>query len=135
MKNSEFVSALEKSGMTVREAVILASVIEKEAGNKEDMPLVSSVFHNRLEKGMKLQSCATFNYTLPKEERKSALSAEQIATDSPYNTYMYEGLPPGLRSVIQDMTHFLPLSSLLILIIYIFALRVTVREPLLCRNG
>lgn len=94
MKNSEFVSALEKSGMTVREAVILASVIEKEAGNKEDMPLVSSVFHNRLEKGMKLQSCATFNYTLPKEERKSALSAEQIATDSPYNTYMYEGLPP-----------------------------------------
>ena len=95
VRSDEFQAALKKSGMTLRDAVILASVIEKEAGNNEDMPLVSSVFHNRLEKGMKLQSCATFNYTLPKIERKTALTSAQMETDSPYNTYMYEGLPPA----------------------------------------
>ncbi|PWM47715.1 MAG: endolytic transglycosylase MltG [Clostridiales bacterium] len=94
MSSNEFNTALKKSGMSFNDAVILASIIEKEAGNKEDMPLVSSVFHNRLKKEMKLQSCATFNYTLPKAERHPALTSEQMETDSPYNTYLYTGLPP-----------------------------------------
>lgn len=73
--------------------LIFASVIEREAANDEERPLVASVFENRLEEGMKLESCATVQYIL--KERKEILSKADIAIDSPYNTYLYEGLPAG----------------------------------------
>ena len=75
------------------EVVILASIIEREAGNEGEMGKVSSVFHNRLNIDMPLQSCATVQYIL--KERKSVLSVEDTKIDSPYNTYMYKGLPKG----------------------------------------
>lgn len=83
--------------------VILASMIEREAASDEERPLVSSVFYNRIDRGMKLESCATVQYIL--KERKKVLSNSDIAIDSKYNTYMYQGLPegpiasPGLHSV------------------------------------
>ncbi len=89
---------------TLDEILIFASVIEREAANDEERPLVASVFENRLEIGMKLESCATVQYIL--KERKTVLSMEDIAIDSPYNTYLYEGLPqgpiasPGISSVL-----------------------------------
>lgn len=89
---SEYTKEAEKLGMTVEEAVILASIIEREANNADDFKLVSSVFHNRLKKGMKLESCATVQYIL--SERKPVLSIADTKIDSPYNTYKYEGLPP-----------------------------------------
>ena len=73
--------------------LILASVIEREAANDEERPLVASVFYNRIDKGMKLESCATVQYIL--KERKEILSNEDTAIDSPYNTYKYKGLPAG----------------------------------------
>lgn len=73
--------------------LILASVIEREAANQEEQPQVSSVFCNRLKIGMKLESCATVQYIL--KERKEILSTQDIAIDSPYNTYLYAGLPVG----------------------------------------
>lgn len=80
----------------IDETVILASIIEREALGDEDRRTVSSVFHNRLA-GMgglkKLQSCATVQYILG--ERKSVLSVADTEIDSPYNTYIYEGLPVG----------------------------------------
>lgn len=85
------------------EVLILASVIEREAANDEERPKVASVFYNRLEIGMKLESCATVQYIL--KERKDVLSLSDIAIDSPYNTYRYAGLPigpvasPGLPSI------------------------------------
>ena len=57
------------------------------------MKKVSDVFHKRLENGEKLQSCATVQYLL--NEKKFVLSSSDIKIDSPYNTYMYEGLPAG----------------------------------------
>lgn len=78
---------------TLDEAVILASIIEREAGTEDEMPIVSSVFNNRMYAGMKLESCATVQYIL--KERKTVLSNEDTAIDSPYNTYMYSGLPVG----------------------------------------
>ncbi len=75
------------------ESITLASVIEREAANDEERPLVSSVFHNRLAIGMKLESCATVQYII--KERKPVLSTEDTAIDSSYNTYKYEGLPIG----------------------------------------
>lgn len=94
INSDEIQTLLASSNMSLRDTVILASIIEKESGTVSDMPLISSVFHNRLDIDMRLQSCATLNYTFPKEERTLALSAEQLKIDSPYNTYIYKGLPP-----------------------------------------
>jgi len=79
--------------MSIDDVITLASVIERESGNASESPLVSSVFHNRLKKGMKLQSCATVQYILKK--RKPVLSTADTKIDSPYNTYQYAGLPVG----------------------------------------
>ncbi len=78
---------------TLDEILIFASVIEREAANDEERPLVASVFQNRMEIGMRLESCATVQYIL--KERKTVLSKDDIAIDSPYNTYLYYGLPQG----------------------------------------
>nr|WP_275856083.1 endolytic transglycosylase MltG [Sulfurimonas sp. MAG313] len=72
--------------------LIMASVIQKEAANKGEMPLVSSVIHNRLNKGMKLQMDGTLNYGKYSHQK---VSAKRIRNDkSHYNTYKYKGLPP-----------------------------------------
>ena len=89
----EYALRAEEQGMSMDDVIILASVIEREAGNEGEMGKVSSVFHNRLRIGMPLQSCATVQYIL--KERKDVLSIEDTKTDSPYNTYMYKGLPAG----------------------------------------
>ncbi len=73
--------------------IIMASIVEREAANESEWGKVSSVFYNRIKIGMKLQSCATVQYII--KERKDVLSNADIKIDSPYNTYMYEGLPIG----------------------------------------
>jgi UPF0755 protein len=73
--------------------ITLASIIEKEAKLSEDRPLVASVFYNRLKLGMPLQSCATVQFALG--SWKARLSLDDLKTDSPYNTYIASGLPPG----------------------------------------
>ena len=85
----------EEAGSTraLDEILIMASVIEREAANDAERPLVASVFYNRIDIGMKLESCATVQYIL--KERKDILSNRDTAIDSPYNTYMYAGLPYG----------------------------------------
>ncbi|MBE7012039.1 MAG: endolytic transglycosylase MltG [Ruminococcaceae bacterium] len=82
-----------KTDKTLDEIIIMASIVEREAANETEWGKVASVFYNRLEIGMKLQSCATVQYVL--KERKDILSNEDIKIDSPYNTYKYEGLPIG----------------------------------------
>lgn len=79
--------------MSVLEVVTLASIIEREAKVSADRPIISSVFHNRIEKGMQLESCATVQYALG--EVKEVLLYEDLKIDSPYNTYINGGLPPG----------------------------------------
>jgi UPF0755 protein len=83
-------------GFSVRDAVILASLIEKETGRPEEKPLVSSVFHNRLRKGMKLDCDPTIIYALKKAGTYDGkLHGKDLRFDSPYNTYLHAGLPPG----------------------------------------
>ncbi len=83
-------------GMTVDDIVTMASIIQKEAMYITDYPLVSSVFHNRIKKTMKLESNATVQYTMPKEEVELKLTYDQITKyDNGYNTYLYTGLPAG----------------------------------------
>ena len=88
-------------GYSVDDILSIASLIEKEAGTADDYRKVSSVFHNRLSHATnypKLQSDATVVYALQMMtgERPTTVTSEQLdTTDSPYNTYLYDGLPPG----------------------------------------
>lgn len=80
-----------------KQAIIIASLIEREAKHDEDRRLVSSVIHNRLEIGMALQIDATVQYVLgkPGEWWKKDLTREDLQIKSPYNTYLNTGLPPA----------------------------------------
>ncbi len=75
--------------------LILASIIEKEAVHADEMPLISSVYWNRLKRGMRLESCPTVDYILERRGiRKARLSHTDTEIMSPYNTYINAGLPP-----------------------------------------
>ncbi len=91
-------AAAEKSGYSVDEAVRLASVIESEAYYVSDMPGIASVFCNRLKNSNYpfLESDATVKYAKERNGDDEMLTADDIRSiDSPYNTYLYRGLPPG----------------------------------------
>lgn len=79
--------------MTKHQVLTLASIIEKESGNSEEQPLVSSVFHNRLARGMRLQSDPTVIYGIT--NFNGNITKADLQTLTPYNTYMISGLPPG----------------------------------------
>ena len=83
----------DEMGLTVREVVTLASLVEREAQLEEERPKVAAVFLNRLNKGMRLESCATVQYILGKQKEK--LTTKDLQNPSPYNTYLHTGLPPG----------------------------------------
>jgi UPF0755 protein len=86
-------------GYTVDEVVTLASMIEKEAGRPSEFFNVSSVFHNRLNNKWnfpKLESDATVVYVVSHEMgERTAITAADLKKDTPYNTYLYDGLPPS----------------------------------------
>ncbi len=79
--------------LSIKDVIILASLVEKEAQLPADRPIIAGVFLNRLKLDMPLQSCATIQYILgyPKAE----LSIQDTEISSPYNTYQHMGLPPG----------------------------------------
>ncbi len=80
----------------VHDAVTLASLIEREARIATDRPLISSVFHNRLKKGMKLDCDPTTIYAALLAGRYTGvIHQSDLASTSPYNTYRHAGLPPG----------------------------------------
>lgn len=94
--SEEYYERASQLGMTFDEVMVLASMIQAEGVTLSDFENISSVFHNRLGNPRNyplLQSDATLQYILDK--RKTALTAADLAIDSPYNSYMYAGLPPG----------------------------------------
>ena len=93
--DEEYYLRAEEIGMTVDEVIILASIIEREAMHSDEMAIVSGVFLIMLNSReyYRLESCATVQYILG--ERKKVLSTRDTKIDSPYNTYMYGGLPVG----------------------------------------
>jgi UPF0755 protein len=83
-------------GLTVRQAVTLASIIQKESAIKAEGPLIASVYWNRLRRGMRLQADPTTIYALKRDGRwRGTLLRSDYDYESPYNTYVREGLPPG----------------------------------------
>lgn len=91
--NEDLQTRTEELGMTLHEVVTLASIVEREAVVAKERELISAVFHNRLQKNMRLESCATVQYALG--EVKPVLSYKDLEVESPYNTYRNIGLPPG----------------------------------------
>ena len=77
---------IENSGLTVHQILTLASIIEKEASNKDDMPGIAGVFYNRLKSNMSLGSDVTTYYAFQIDLADSDLTAKQINTYNPYNT-------------------------------------------------
>jgi UPF0755 protein len=80
-------------GLTLHEVITLASIIEKETGAPSERPLISSVFHNRLKKKMRLETDPTVIYGI--EDFDGNLTRKHLETKTPYNTYRINGLPPG----------------------------------------
>ncbi|PJI06681.1 MULTISPECIES: endolytic transglycosylase MltG [Clostridium] len=82
-----------KSTQNVDETITMASIIEREAKVNSERPIIASVFFNRLKINMKLQSCATVEYSLG--YHKDKLSNEDLKVNSKYNTYLINGMPVG----------------------------------------
>ena len=82
-----------KLNFTLHEVMTLASLIEKETGLASERKMISSVFHNRLKKRMRLQTDPSVIYALANFDGN--IRKKDLSIDSPYNTYLYSGLPPG----------------------------------------
>ncbi len=89
---ADYETQAQAVGLTWYEAVILASIIEKETSKGFERPLISSVFHNRLKKKMRLQTDPTVIYGIP--NYKGNITRADLVTPHPYNTYVIFGLPP-----------------------------------------
>ena len=89
----KMVAAAKAQGLDRHAMVTLASIVQKEAGNEEEMPLIAGVFYNRLRKGMRLQADPTVIYGIP--DFDGNLTRRHLETPTPYNTYTRAGLPPG----------------------------------------
>ncbi len=90
---SQYTHYLHQSDYSLHDSLTIASIIEAEARVSEERPIIAGVIYNRLDADMKLQMCSSIQYSL--DERKASLSYDDLAIDSPYNTYLYEGLPPA----------------------------------------
>ncbi|MBI2627942.1 MAG: endolytic transglycosylase MltG [Candidatus Niyogibacteria bacterium] len=89
----EITAEIERQGKNLKEIIIMASIIEKEMGSDDDARVISGILWKRFEAGMGLQADATLTYIIAKPSLK--LTEEDLAVDSPYNTYKYRGLPPA----------------------------------------
>lgn len=99
----EMIEQAATMGYSIHDIIKIASMIEKEAANDEERPIIAGVIYNRLKQDMPLQIDATIQYILP--EHSEYITIADTQTESPYNTYLNKGLPigpisnPGLASI------------------------------------
>ena len=91
--SNENIARANSINLTQHQIFTLASIIEGEAIYDSERPIISAVYHNRLKKGMKLQADPTVQYIIKDGPRR--LLNKDLKIKSPYNTYLYRGLPPG----------------------------------------
>ncbi|MFM2282797.1 MAG: endolytic transglycosylase MltG [Bacteroidota bacterium] len=107
--NSSRLKKAEKLGLTPTEVIILASIIQKESNHYDEYPTIAGVYLNRLRIGMPLQADPTVMYALKKLGQSQRVYHKYLKIDSPYNTYINKGLPPGpiclpeLKSIEQTL--------------------------------
>jgi UPF0755 protein len=97
---SKMKKGYQKNGLSLYQAVILASIVEKESVLDEEKPIIASVFYNRIAAGMNLETDPTVQYALGYNGKMKTwwtnpLSGDDLQTQSPYNTYIHSGLPPA----------------------------------------
>ena len=84
---------IASQGKSIHDIVTMASIIEKEVAVKDDMAIVSGILYKRMEIGMRLEVDSSVNYVSGKSD--PSVTYVDLQIDSPYNTYKYDGLPPG----------------------------------------
>ncbi len=92
--NDERTAKAKAMGLTPDQVATLASIVEEETAKADEMPQVARLYLNRLDKGMKLQADPTVKFAAGDFTLRRILN-KHLATDSPYNTYLHAGLPPG----------------------------------------
>ncbi|MGH7446497.1 MAG: endolytic transglycosylase MltG [Longimicrobiales bacterium] len=85
----------DSMGLNEREVVTLASIVEKEARQRAEMPTISAVYHNRLKRGQRLEADPTVQYALGEHQQRLLYAHIDSVAGNPYNTYRHAGLPPG----------------------------------------
>lgn len=95
--NQDRIAAAKEQGLTPDEATVLASIVCEESSRPDEYPRIASVYLNRIRKGMKLQACPTVCYLTGYSVKRVLKSHLEI--DSPFNTYIYAGLPPSPISI------------------------------------
>ena len=100
---NDYIELVNQNNLNLHEAVVLASIIQKETVLPEEAPIIASVFINRLKAGMPLQSDPTVQYALGFDEKngswwKPTLTQDDLQIESPFNTYIHAGLPPSAIS-------------------------------------
>ena len=98
--NPELRNGFSLQGLNLCQAVTLASIVQREAVLEDEMPLIASVFYNRMNSGAILAADPTVQYALGYNQSQGTwwtnpLSLQDLQVNSPYNTYIYQGLPPG----------------------------------------
>lgn len=89
----EWDAKIKESGLTKHQVLTLASIVEKESGDREEQPLIAAVFLNRLKKKMRLQADPTVIYGMT--NYNGNITKDDLLTPTPYNTYIIDALPPG----------------------------------------
>lgn len=92
-RDMDYQAQVDKAGLTLHQAVTIASMVEREARVDEERPVIAGVIRNRLERSIPLQIDATVQYALGANKPK--IYYKDLEVDSPYNTYKVNGLPPG----------------------------------------
>ena len=105
---AQLLQSAKDMSLSWHEIITLASLIEKETGLDSERKMISSVFHNRLHRNMRLQTDPTVIYAIEKFDGN--IRKRDLKINSPYNTYRYKGLPPGpiaspgIKSIIAAMS-------------------------------
>ncbi|MGQ9711074.1 MAG: endolytic transglycosylase MltG [Desulfotomaculales bacterium] len=93
--NLNYEERARKIGLSLHDAVTIASLVEREAKLDSERPVISGIIQNRLRRQMPLQIDATVVYALGRQPNRGVVTYQDLTVDSPYNTYLYTGLPPG----------------------------------------
>jgi UPF0755 protein len=89
----EWEKRAKELGLSIHEIITLASIIEKETASQDERRVISSVFHNRLKKGLRLETDPTVIYGI--KNFNGNITRKNLSETTPYNTYIITGLPPG----------------------------------------
>jgi UPF0755 protein len=92
--NDKRLAKSKEEGLAPKEVIVLASIIDDEVAKKDEKPRIAGVYLNRLKRGMPLQSCPTIKFAL-NDFTITRILKKYLTVDSPYNTYIHSGFPPG----------------------------------------